>query len=80
MLSQKLAGKTIRDKIMFVRKEIVRYNVQFHTLKKMPAVVYYDQIEELYNVLHKLKQEEQDPLEMWCRDNPSDFECRTYDN
>jgi hypothetical protein len=78
MLSNKLAGKSIKEKIAFVRKEISICKVQYHTLKKIPAHVYYDQVEELYSVLHKLQKE--DPLETFCRDNPSDLECRVYDN
>lgn len=81
MLSLKLAGKTIKEKIAYVRKEISVRHVQFHTMKTMSAHVYYDQIEELHSVLHKLKNKDQiDPLDKWCAENPSDLECRVYDD
>lgn len=61
-----------------VRREIRALHVQ---KKTMPSAVYYDQLEELSATLAKLKDKQikRDVLDVWCVQNPSDFECRVYD-
>lgn len=67
----------IAVQIAQVRREIKALHVQ---KKTMSVAVYYDQLEELNATLSKLKDKQikRDVLDVWCVDNPSDFECRVY--
>jgi hypothetical protein len=74
---------SIHKKMCNVRKEMIINKIKFYTQKTIPANIYYDQIEELNSTLDKLKNKEniicKDILEDWCKENPSDFECRIYE-
>ena len=74
---------SINKRICNVRKEIIINKIKFYTQKSIPANIYYDQMEELYSTLDKLKLKENiirnDLLEDWCKENPRDFECRIYE-
>lgn len=82
MLSAKLpyGNLTPKQKIRIVKHQI-RVTQTKYNAKLMSTLVYHDQMEELYATLDKLKQkiEEKDVLDTWCEQNPSDFECRSYD-
>lgn len=78
-----LTSKMLKQRITKVRQEIKVQTVKYHVMRHMPEKVYYDQMEELNATLSRLRKQleqyESDPLEQWCKENPSDFECRTYD-
>jgi predicted nuclease with TOPRIM domain len=77
MLQQKIINKSIREKILIVRKEIHVLKLQY---KHVHNKVYHDQMEELHSTLHKLKQKlNKDVLDEWCEKHPDDLECRCYD-
>jgi len=72
----------LRDKILRIKREIIVNEIKY-SRKIISQKVFYDQQEELFSVLHKMKQKEaeikSDTLEHWCKENPSDFECKIYD-
>lgn len=53
----KLVNKPIRDRMAIIKKQIRYINIM-HKSKVMESVIYYDQLEELSNILHKLKLQE----------------------
>ena len=65
-------------KINAIKAQIQRNKCRFDS-NQMTIKVYYDQNEELYAKLDKLKREKKDPLEEWCKTHPNDLECRIHD-
>lgn len=75
----RLPNTRLSQQIASVRMEIKAVHL---ARKNMPVAVFHDQLEELHSTLAKLKEKQikRDVLEVWCEENPSDFECRVYDN
>lgn len=71
----------IRNKMAQVKKQMWRLT---HQKKVLPQAIYYDQMEELRCVFHKMKLQEKaiidaGVLEVWCEEHPGDLECRLYE-
>ena len=84
-LPQCLATPEMRPlplKIAFVKTQIRRSNILYKQ-NKINHVIHFEQMDELYAKLHKLRIEEKkiaaNVLESFCSANPSDAECRVYD-
>lgn len=82
MLSAKLPYTNLntKQKVRIIKHQI-RVTHNKYNAKLMSTLVYHDQLEELYATLDKLQKKikDKDVLEAWCDENPSDFECRSYD-
>ena len=75
--------RDLRVKIVLVRLQLRKAARDLKDSVIDPRV-FHDQAHELQAVLGRLQRKRQmlvsaDPLEAWCKENPSDFECRLYD-
>lgn len=68
----------INENILILRHEL---RTLHHDVEKYTPNIFYDQDEEIARALHdlKVKAELYDPLEEYCQDDPSAFECRIYE-